>query len=199
MEKMIELGEYNIDIAGGLIMTRLTAKPEAGDDVVEERGVIIPKCINSDGTINAEEIPIESLKAAVDPAKLTAAGDIVMKLSTPYDAAIIDEDSAGCVVPSFCARIRNIGDANVEYLLAFLNSEACKSQLRSQISGAVMTVLSVGKIKRVRIPLPSKVQQEEIGRQYMETQKKLKIVRKIIELEAKKNDIIFRDMVREHE
>ena len=199
MGKMIELGENNIEIVGGLIMTRLTAKPEADDEVIEERGVIIPKCINSDGTINTAEIPTESLKVAVDPAKLTATGDIVMKLSTPYDAAIIDEDSAGCVVPSFCARIRNVGDANVEYLLAFLNSEACKSQLRAQISGAVMTVLSVGKIKRVRIPLPSKMQQEEIGRQYMETQKKLQIVRKIVELEAKKNDIIFRDMVREYE
>ncbi|MBQ0146074.1 MAG: restriction endonuclease subunit S [Lachnospiraceae bacterium] len=195
MTNIMRLEECGIEIAGGQIMGRVTAQA-AGEETIEKRKVLIPKCINGDGTINVSEMPEEGLKTLVDKKKMTEAGDIVIKLSTPYDAALVTQESAGAVVPSFCAIIKSTGTLEPSYLLAFLNSSYCKDQLKMQVAGSVMTVLSVGKIKGVHIPVPSSNEQKEIGAHYLATQEKLKIVQKIVELESKRNDVIFKEMVK---
>ena len=182
-------------IIGGQIMTRLIAKEEAGDSVVEERKIIVPKCILSDGTIDVKELPVEKLKAPADQKKITTAGDIVIKLSTPYDSAIVTEESAGCLVPSFCAIIR-CNEINNNYLQAFLSTAGCKNQLKNQVAGAVMTILSVGKLGNVDVPYADKSTQEKIGQGYIQTQEKISALKRIVELEEKRNDIIFRELMK---
>lgn len=188
--------EVGVIVTGGQIMTRIAAKDGSKDEVVETRRVVIPKCISGDGSIRCEDMPEEALKTVPDPKRLTERGDIVVKLSTPYDAAMVDERSEGSVVPSFCAIIKDTGKVDPRYLLAFLNSKSCKDQLKAQVAGAVMTVLSVGKIKGVLIPIPSVERQAEIGEHFLATQKKLRIAEEIVRLEQKKNDILFQEMVK---
>ena len=197
--RLIPLGECGLEIIGGQIMTRLAIKDGSDEEPVEVRKVVIPKCIHADGSIDVTEMPEESLRASPDPKRLTVPGDIVIKLSTPYDAAYVNEDSAGCIVPSFCAIIKSAGQLDLDYLLAFLNSATCKNQLKQQVAGSTMAMLSVGKIKNVMIPVPSPERQREIGGQFLETHRKVHLLEQIIRLEQKKNDIYFRDMVKEYE
>ena len=185
-----------VAVVGGQIMSRITANPDAGDEVVETRKVLIPKSISADGSIDIAVLPEEDLKVEADPKKTTKAGDIVMKLSPPYDAGLVTEATQGCLVPSFCAIIRPTSDVDVQYLLAFMNSTLCKNQLQSQVSGSVMTVLSVGKVKNVNMPLPPIDEQRKIGQRYMESQRKLSIIRQIAQLESKRNDIVFKELER---
>ena len=183
-----------VAVVGGQIMSRVTANPDAGDEVVETRKVLIPKSINSDGSIDVSVMPEEHLKVCADPKKISEAGDIVMKLSPPYDAGLVTETSQGCIVPSFCAIIKPSSEVDVQYLLAFMNSTLCKNQLQSQVSGSVMTVLSVGKVKNVNMPTPPIEEQRKIGQRFMESQRKLSIIRQIALLESKRNDIVFREL-----
>ena len=183
-----------VAVVGGQIMSRVTANPDAGDEVVETRKVLIPKSINSDGSIDVSVMPEEHLKVCADPKKISEAGDIVMKLSPPYDAGLVTKTSQGCIVPSFCAIIKPSSEVDVQYLLAFMNSTLCKNQLQSQVSGSVMTVLSVGKVKNVNIPTPPIEEQRRIGQRFMESQRKLSIIRQIALLESKRNDIVFREL-----
>ncbi len=183
-------------IVGGQIMSRVTANVEKGDEVVETRKVVIPKCIHSDGTIVVEDMPEEDLKVAADTKKLTQAGDIVIKLSTPYDAGLVTDETAGAIVPSFCAIIKLKESVDHNYLLAFLNSSTCKDQLRMQVSGAIMTVLSVGKVGGVEVPFPSINEQQAIGTRFVETANRLAILRKITALEVKRNDVTFKEMIK---
>ena len=185
-----------VAVVGGQIMSRITANPDAGDVVVETRKVLIPKSISADGSIDIAVLPEEDLKVEADPKKTTEPGDIVMKLSPPYDAGLVTEATQGCLVPSFCAIIRPTSDVDVQYLLAFMNSTLCKNQLQSQVSGSVMTVLSVGKVKNVNMPLPPIDEQRKIGQRYMESQRKLSIIRQIAQLESKRNDIVFKELER---
>ena len=185
-----------VAVVGGQIMSRITANPDAGDEVVETRKVLIPKSISADGSIDIAVLPEEDLKVEADPKKTTEPGDIVMKLSPPYDAGLVTEATQGCLVPSFCAIIRPTSDVDVQYLLAFMNSTLCKNQLQSQVSGSVMTVLSVGKVKNVNMPLPPIEEQRKIGQRYMESQRKLCIIRQIAQLESKRNDIVFKELER---
>ena len=183
-----------LDIYGGQIMTRITANPDTDVEVVESRRVLVPKSISADGAIDISDLPEEALKAVPDPKKVSQVGDIVMKLSPPYDAGIVTEESADCIVPSFCAIIKCSDSVDVNYLLAFLNSGLCKNQLKAQVLGAVMTVLSVGKVKNVIMPLPEMADQVAIGSRFMKTQHKLSVIRQIAQLESKRNDIVFRDL-----
>jgi len=196
MLNTVKLNDKRIStIIGGQIMTRLTAKEESGDSVVEERRIMIPKCILSDGTIDVSELPVEKLKSPADEKKITRAGDIVIKLSTPYDSAIVTEDAAGCLVPSFCAIIR-CNEVKKEYLQAFLSTTGCKNQLKNQVAGAIMTILSVGKLGNVDVPDADEETQIKIGQGYIQTQEKIAALKRIVELEAKRNDIIFKDLVK---
>lgn len=197
MTNKVKIGNTKISITTGQIMSRVTAKQEAGDEVTERRKVIIPRAINPDGSITVEELPEESLRVEPDPGKITRSGDIVIKLSTPYDAAIVDETTEGCIVPSFCAIIRNDSEIDNGYLLAFLNSKECKAQLMRQVAGGVMTILSVGKIKNVDMPVPPLSRQVDIGNAFFESKAKINTIKRIMELEAKRNDALIEELVRE--
>lgn len=213
--KIVKLGEV-IDIYSGQIMSRVKAdKPESTGDYVATTDikVIVPKAITSDGLISIDEIVEEKIivtdinvkdKSAgeieqilpIDNKRITALGDIVIKLSTPFDSATITEETTGCLIPSFCAIIRNKDIVNLDYLQAFLNSKLCKEQLKAKVVGAVMTILSIGKIREVEIPIPDMEQQVSIGKRYRETQLKISTLKKIVDLEAKRNDIQFINMVK---
>ena len=213
--KIVKLGDV-IDIYSGQIMSRVKAdKPDStGDNVITTNiKVIVPKAITSDGLISVDEIVEEKIivtdinikdKATgeveyvlpVDNKRITALGDIVIKLSTPFDSATITEETVGCLIPSFCAIIRNRDIVDLDYLQAFLNSKLCKEQLKAKVVGAVMTILSIGKIKEIDIPIPAMEQQIAIGKRYKEAQLKIATLKKIVELEAKRNDIQFINMVK---
>ena len=67
------------------------------------------------------------------------------------------------------------------------------------VAGASMTVVSIGKISNIQMPLPSEEEQIRIGINYRNTQKKLNLLKQISTLEAQRNDIVIRDMVKKYE
>ena len=191
---MLKIGSIkNLEIFSGQIMTRVIAGEN--EESVGAFRVVVPKAITTEGTIDKNELPEEQLKLVPDDKRITQQGDVVIKLSTPYDSAVITEEFAGCVVPSFCAIIRNKSNIDTDYLQAFLSSKLCKEQLKNQVAGTVMTILTVGKIKDVEIPYITVKNQQEVGNQYKKAKAKIAIMKEIIELENKKNDVIFNGLV----
>ena len=214
--KIIKLGEI-ADVYSGQIMSRVKAGDvERTGDYISSKTmkVIVPKSITSDGLIDLKDIAEEKIivtdckivddnEAAelesvlpIDNRRNTALGDIVIKLSAPFDSATITMETSGFLVPSFCAIIRNKSKLNSDYLQAFLNSDLCKEQLREKVAGAIITILSVGKIKDIEIPVPEAEQQRMIGTRYREAQRNIATFKKIAELEKKRNDILFLNMVK---
>lgn len=195
--RQLAIKELDIEVTGGQIMSRITVDKASKDEAVELRRVIIPKSIGADGSIDEKELAEEALRTEPDSAKITSVGDIVLKLSSPYNAAMADEASSNCIVPSFCALIRNNSELNDEYLLAFLNSDTCKKQLAASVAGGRLGFVSVGKVRNVLIPIPDTETQKSIGQSFVDAQKRIKIIKRIMELESKKNDIIIRDLTKE--
>lgn len=189
--KLEPLGNF-VQITSGQIMTRIVAKEN--ETVIGVKKVVIPKAITSDGFVSIEDMPEENLKCEPPSERITQVDDIVIKLSTPFDSAIITNNSADCVVPSFCAIIRNNGQLDLGYLYAFLSSKLCKDQLKEKVTGAVMSILSVGKIQSVLIPVPEIIVQRKIGQDFLAKKEQLLLMKQIIELENKRNDIIFQEL-----
>jgi restriction endonuclease S subunit len=184
--------QLNIEVLGGQIMSRVIAtNPQ---DSVGSWKVIVPRANDSDGLINVDELSLENFKVIPEPRRLTQVGDIVIKLTLPFDSALVTEETSGCFIPSFCAVIRNCGDIDKEFLLAFLASKTCKNQLKAKVTGAITSILSVGKIREIEIPDVSDKIQKIIGKDFSRALKKKQLFKKIAELESKKNDVIFQEL-----
>ena len=109
-----KLGEL-VEVVSGQIMTRVKASG-GNDKVIEKRKVIIPKAIGRNGIIDISQLAEEQITAKIPENRITQIGDIVIKLNSPYDSAVIDANTSGCVVPSFCAIIRIKEKINPDYL-----------------------------------------------------------------------------------
>ncbi len=147
---MKTIGDYvQMLLFGGQIMQRVLAKE---DDDYEEYKVLIPK-IMEEGIINTDEAPVEKVKKNIDKKFLTQEGDLVIKLSSPYDCCYITKEYENMIVPSFCAIVRNYeGLFDKFYLLAYFNSRRFKHYIDIETSGLTMRLLSPGIIKRISIP-----------------------------------------------
>ncbi len=183
-----------VEIISGQIMTRVKVN-DSTDQFAEERRIIVPKAITDNGLIDLDQLTTEKLKVAADEKRLTQAGDIVIKLNSPYTSATITKETANCMVPSFCATIRIINEEIIpSYLQAFLNSASFRNQIENMVQGSMLTMLHVGKLRDVDVPIPDKLVQDSIGKEYRNTQHKLSLINEIEKLEKMKNDAIFYEL-----
>ena len=187
------------DIYSGQIMSRvagLAVKEKKDSGSGKTYKVITPKWIHDDGTITDPEKEAFTITyAPIDEKRIAKKGDIIIKLSSPFDAGIVVDDGVGAIIPSFCAVIRYRAKVNQEYLLAAINSSYVKKQLVNNVSGQELsTVIPIGKIKTVEIPVPDKKTQEQIGKEYIEFQNRLATIRRIESLEKERLDKIFTEL-----
>ena len=182
----MKLKELGLELVGGQIVQRVIADVVRGEEVLDhERKTIVAKTI-AEGLIDEEGIVVNNYKTTFDDKKLTHEGDIIVKLSAPYNAVIIDKDHEGMLVSSFCSIVRNVTQIDKKYLVAFLNSDVAQNQLKNSVVGSVMSILSNGKLGELEIPVPSKEKQEEIGSYFEKTIKNRILLAKIIKLEEEK-------------
>ena len=182
LKKVLLKDIENLNIIGGQITSRIEAKLDSNK--IGEIKVLTPKAIQN-GSCNHKDLGLLNISQEADSKKVTKLGDIVIKLSTPYDACIIKEEDEGLLVPSFCAIINNVPDyISKDYLLAFLNSKVYQNQIKNLLIGQNLPILSIGQIKKVELPLPSIDIQEDIGNTYKGTLDKIKLLERIISLES---------------
>lgn len=180
-----------VNVVGGQIISRVEAK---NNDKVDTVKVLVPRAIVN-GMVEHNNLTTLDVKTKLDEKKLTKVGDIVLKLSTPYDACIITANDEGLLVPSFCAIINNIPNyIDKNYLLAFLNSRLCTEQIKNLTANSTIAILSVGGIKKISVIIPEMNYQKEIGNNYLKTCEKIKTINQIIALEQEKLDTIFINM-----
>lgn len=183
---MKTLRSLNVEIIGGQIVQRVIADFARGDQVMDpQRKTIVAKTI-SEGLIDEDGIVVNNYKTTFEDKKLTHEGDIIVKLSAPYNAVIIGKEHEGMLVSSFCSIIRNVTEIDKSYLVAFLNSELSQSQLKDSVVGSTMSILSNGKLYELLIPVPSPEKQKEIGEYFNKTIKNRILLSKIIKLEEEK-------------
>ena len=179
------------EIIGGQIISRVEAKKET-DVVLRTAKILVPKAITN-GYIDHDNLAEINIKTELDEKKLTKAGDIVLKLSQPYDASFIRKEDENLLVTSFCLILRGISDeVNALYLLSVLNSSIYKEQALSLTSGATVPILTKGKVEKIDIDIVELEKQNEIVRFSEEISKKEKLFIKIIKLEKMKLENLLR-------
>lgn len=188
MNKKILLGDLkDVEIIGGQILSRIEDKENTSKEVT----VLVPKAI-ADGTVNKDALAKIKVRDNVDENKFTKEGDIIIKLTTPYNSCIIDKESANLLIPSFCAAIRNVhNEVTSGYLLAYLNSSLCQEKIKTVVTGKVICFLKLSQIEKFEIPLVDLTKQKEIADNYLKATEKIKALKDLIKLEQEHIDSVF--------
>lgn len=187
-----------INVYSGQIISRVEAKDEVRDNVLEERKVLIPKAI-SNGRVNHSDLGIVKLKKSVDAERITKKGDVVLKLSTPYDAAYIEEDDEGLVVPSFCCIIRIGKEAkiNPEFLVAYFNTSYARELLKAKVAGSTMPMIKISDVKDFEVPDISITKQQTLGEAYSLSCHKQSVLKDLLLNEQKIIENVLMNTVKE--
>ena len=188
----MKLKEITEDIITGVLTRRVVYEGENNDPSLQEGKILVPKAIN-DGLIDHSLLQKVKLNREVKEKFYTKMGDVIMKLSTPYDSCTIDrEEDEGLIVPSFSVIIRGIKDGYDPYfVMAFLSSKYAWNQIERLRSGRVMTILSNESVAELEIPEFSKSEIERISERFKNYLKFKRLSSEIMELEKERNDILF--------
>ena len=188
----MKLKEITEDIITGVLTRRVVYEGENNDPSLREGKILVPKAIN-DGLIDHSLLQKVKLNREVKDKFYTKMGDVIMKLSTPYDSCTIDrEEDEGLIVPSFSVIIRGIDEKyNPYFIMAFLSSKYAWNQIERLRSGRVMTILSNESVAELEIPEFSEPEIKRISERFKNYLKFKRLSSEIMELEKERNDVLF--------
>ena len=188
----MKLKEITDDIITGVLTRRVVYEGENNDPSLREGKILVPKAID-DGLIDHSLLQRVKLDKEVKDKFYTKKGDVIMKLSTPYDSCFIDrEEDEGLIVPSFSLIIRGLkSDYDPYFIMAFLSSRYAWNQIERLRSGRTITILSNESVAELDIPEFKKLERERISERYKNYLEFKRMSSEIIELEKERNDVMF--------
>lgn len=188
----IKLKDLDIEFVSGQIQSRVEYKG-VGDNTKKVLS-IVPKAIEN-GYLNHDNLSCFNILDTTTNIKLSEPRDIIMKVTTPYDACIIEDVDAGLFIPSFCIKMKvNDPRINPYYLLSYINSSSFNNVVKAQSVGVLVNIINISKIKEIEIPLIPLEEQEVIGNKYINTIEKIKTMKEIIALEHDYYDSCFKEL-----
>ncbi len=125
------------NIRTGLVTARKQAKgPENGG--FREYRLLSLRCIKEPGVLDVGLAEPYAANDELKPEFLTQQDDILVRLSAPYTAALVSNESTGYVVPSHFAIIR-VDKSKVDpaYVLWILRQQSTLKQVYQNVSGSV--------------------------------------------------------------
>lgn len=156
---MKTLGEL-FDISSGLVSKRKEAPPNVSG--IKYR-ILTLRSINEKGFIDKKGIDNFTSVEEIDEKYLGRVGDVVIRLSYPFTAAIIDEETEGVIITSLFAILRSkTNKINSEYISIYLNSEGMKKQYMKDASGSALQMIKTSSLKDYSVKTPDISKQEKI-------------------------------------
>lgn len=132
-------------VRSGLVLSRKQSK-----EPTEYRYHLINlRCIQQEGSIDLNELDIYEAKEPLKEEYLSKQGDIIVRLTAPYTAVLIDDFTAGMVISSNFVVIRVEDEQLIpEYLFWLLNTQKVKrifyENTTSNMLGAVKAKFLMG-------------------------------------------------------
>lgn len=179
-------------IRTGLVTAR--KKPKKNQQPIKTYSLINLKCISSAGYLNTDSVEDYSSSEILKTDFFTQKGDILIRLSAPYTAVMIKEESeCGYLVPSHFAIIRADRRKSLpEYILWFLKKESTRQKILQNSSGSsAFGTISSGFLASLNIRKLPLDKQAVIGELLMLSEKEQDLLRKL----AIQKEIYNRELV----
>lgn len=148
--------------------------------------VLLPRAMQ-DGTIIDNELAIEAVGEVKDE-NYTREGDVIIKLSTPYDSAYVDKAHEGIMITSFGMVLRKKPEAelDMQYLSMFLNLPQTNSVLQAVSTGqsVAMAMLKRQTVADIEVPLLPIERQRKLAALFQAVQERKRQYMRLIELDG---------------
>ena len=198
----MKLSDIAVEIYTGVLTRRiifedseLASMSEAETAALTSARILVPKAI-ADGVIDHSQLQEVKLKKEVKEKFRTHLGDVIMKLSSPYDCCVIEkEEDENLIVPSFCLRIGSIDeDYDPYFIMAYLTSASAWKQIEKTMMGRALSIISNESVSELILPVMTPEKRREAGERYMKTLEFRRTAGRVIKLEKERNDSLFLSM-----
>ena len=157
--------------------------------------VLLPRAMQG-GSIIDDELAIETV-GEVKEENFTREGDVVIKLSTPYDSVCIDKTHEGIMVTSFGMILRKKDgvELDMQYLSMFLNLPQTNAVLQAVSTGqsVAMAMLKRQTVADIEVPLLPIERQQMLANLFRAVQERKREYSRLIELD---NELVASQMTK---
>ncbi len=135
------------------------------------------KAVNDEGYIEDTLLEDFWAKERLKSGYLTQAGDIVVRLTTPFTAVLIDKEHTGFIIPSHFVVIRTDSRQILpEYLNWFLNEDRVRQELHQNLSSTMIGTVKPKVYACLEIDLITLEEQKKIAELYKLSKKELRLL-----------------------
>ena len=188
-----KLGEI-ASITTGLVVKRKQA--ELSVDIIKRYKMLTLKSFDHDGWLNIEELDCFDSSEMIDDKYLTREGDVVIRLSYPNTAIVVNKDDVGLLIPSLFVSMRlNIQTLLPEYLTIYLNSDAMKKFYNINSFGSAVKIIKTSVLRDVQVEFPNLEQQKKIVELHKLMQKEKVLYEDLINEKTKYNIEIIKKLL----
>ena len=189
----MKLGEI-ASVRSGLVLSRKLAR----ENPVQRYRLLNLRSITPEGYIDMNETDVFDAKETLPGEYLSQVGDIVIRLSAPYTAVLIDEETEGMVVSSNFVIVRT--DPQVllpEFLYWLLNTSEVKHRMFENSSSNMLGAVKPKFFADYEItPLPIS-EQQRIAAIYSLAKKESRLIQQLVKAKEKYYEIILRNTYNE--
>lgn len=181
-----------ITVLSGQPTNRILARNREELPAIGNINILVPKAITC-GRVNHNDITTEEYAKEINPEVLTQEGDIIVKLSSPYEACYITGEDEGLLVPAYCGIVRGAG-SRAWYILSYLNSSKCQNIISNSCGGSVISMLKITSVRALDIPELGEDEEMRIGERFRKAVELRRLADRIWHLEEIRNNAEFNNI-----
>lgn len=139
------------------------------------------RCIQPEGTINLKEVDIYEAKEPLKEEYRSRRGDIVVRLTAPYTAVLIDDSTSGMVISSNFVVIRIENKRLMpEYLFWLLNTSRVKQKFYENTTSNMLGAIKAKFLMDFEITILPEETQQKIARLNLLSKKESRLLRELV-------------------
>lgn len=169
-------------VRSGLVLSRKQSKEPVG---YPYRSINL-RAIQSDASINLSEVDVYQAKELLKSEYLSQKGDIVVRLTTPYTAVLIDETTAGMVISSNFVVIRIESQAILpEYLFWLLNTQSVKHDIYENATSNMLGAVNAKFLAEIEVAVLPIKDQYKIAQIYLSSRHEIRLLKELADEKEK--------------
>ena len=165
-------------VRSGLVLSRKQAKEPVG---YPYRSINL-RAIQPDASINLSEVDVYQAKEPLKPEYLSQIGDIIVRLTAPYTAVLVDETTEGMVISSNFVVIRIESEKLLpEYLFWLLNTQSVKRDIYENATSNMLGAVNAKFLAEIEIALLPIEEQHKLAQIYLTSRREIRLLRELAE------------------
>ena len=165
-------------VRSGLVLSRKQAKEPVG---YPYRSINL-RAIQPDASINLSEVDVYQAKEPLKPEYLSQIGDIIVRLTAPYTAVLVDETTEGMVISSNFVVIRIESEKLLpEYLFWLLNTQSVKRDIYENATSNMLGAVNAKFLAEIEIALLPIEEQHKLVQLYLTSRREIRLLRELAE------------------